>query len=55
MTLKSETKCEEKLTRGLKNDMKNVANFYQSTRKSQNWVFDRILLSKVEMYDLKIY
>ena len=30
------------------NDMRDLANFYQSTRKSQNWNFDGILLSKVE-------
>ena len=28
--------------------MKNLLNLYQSTRKSQNWDFDEILLSKVE-------
>ena len=28
--------------------MKNLADFYQSTRKSQNWDFDGILLPKVE-------
>ena len=31
-----------------KNDMRKLAKFHQSTRKSQNWVFDGILLSKVE-------
>ena len=48
MTLKSDGKVEEKLTFGLENDMSNLANFYQSTRKSQNSGFDGILLSKVE-------
>ena len=48
MTLKSDAKFEEKLTCGLKNDMSNLANFHQSTRKCQNWDFDEILLSKVE-------
>ena len=48
MTLESQAKFEEKLTYGLENDMRNLANFHQSTRKSQNWVFDGILLSKVE-------
>ena len=47
MTLKSDAKFEEKLTRGLENDS-NLANFHQSTLKSQNWDFDGILLSKVE-------
>ena len=36
MTLKSDTKFEEKLTCGLENDIRNMANFHQSTRKSQN-------------------
>ena len=36
MTLKSDTKVEEKLTCGSENDTKNLANFYQSTRKSPN-------------------
>ena len=48
MKLKSDAKFEEKLTCGSENDMGNLANFYQSTRKSQNWDFDGILLSKVE-------
>ena len=44
MTLKSDTKsaCCFKI------DMRNLANFHQSTRKCQNWDFDGILLSKVE-------
>ena len=33
MTLKGDAKFEEKLTYGLVNDMKNMANF----QKSQNW------------------
>ena len=48
MTLKSDAKFGEKLTYGLEHDMRNLANFHQSTRKSQNWDFDGILLSKVE-------
>ena len=50
MTLKSGAKFEEKLTCGLENDTRTFtrANFHQSTRKSQNWDFDGILLSKVE-------
>ena len=31
MTLKSHAKFEEKLTCGVENDMKNLANFHQST------------------------
>ena len=48
MTLKSDAKFEEKLTCCLENDMRNFANFHQSTWKCQNWNFDGILLSKVE-------
>ena len=48
MTLKSAAKLEEKETCGLENGMRNLANVYQSTRKSQNWSFDGILLSKIE-------
>ena len=42
MILKSDAKFEEKLTCGLKNNMKNLENFHQSTRKFQNWDFDGI-------------
>ena len=31
MTLKSDAKFEEKLTCGSENDMRNIANFHQST------------------------
>ena len=48
MTLKSDAKFEEKLTCSLENDKGNLANFHQSTGKSQNWDFDGIMLSKVE-------
>ena len=33
ITLKSHAKFEEKLTRGLENDMRNLANFYQNMSK----------------------
>ena len=41
MTLKSDAKFDKKLTCGLENDMRNLANFYQSTQKSQNWTLIR--------------
>ena len=47
LTLKIDAKFEGKLTCAFKND-RDLANFHQSTRKSQNWDFDEILLSKVE-------
>ena len=46
MTLRSDAKFEEKLTYVLENDRRNSAVFHQ--KKSQNWDFDGILLSKVE-------
>ena len=48
MTLEHDAKFEEKLTCGLENDMRNLANFHQGIRKSQSWDFDWILLYKVE-------
>ena len=45
MIMKSDAKFEEKLTCFLEND---IRNFDQSTRKSQNWNFDGILLPEVE-------
>ena len=42
MTLKSDAKFGEKLTCFLENDMRNFANFHQSTQKCQNWNFDKI-------------
>ena len=34
---------EEKLTRGLEKEMRNMANFHQSTWKSHNWDVDGVL------------
>ena len=48
MMLESDAKFEKKVTCGLENDIKNLANFQQSTQKSQNWDFYWVLLSKVE-------
>ena len=48
MMLESDAKYEEKETCGLENNMKNLANFHQSTHKSQNWDFYWVLLSEVE-------
>ena len=39
MTLKSDAKFEEKRICGLQNDIRNKANVYQSTRKSQKSLF----------------
>ena len=48
MTLESDARFEEKLPCDLENDMRNLENFRQSTRKSQNWNFQWVLLYKVE-------
>ena len=48
MKLKSNAKFEEKRTCGLKKEMSNLENFYQSTLRRQNRDFDGVLLSKVE-------
>ena len=48
MTLKGDAKFKEKLTCSLENGMRNLGNFHQNPRRSQNWDFDGILLSKLE-------
>ena len=45
MTLKSDTKSEEKLTLVSKNDMRNFVNFNVRSGKSENLHFDVLLLS----------
>ena len=47
MTLKSDAKFEEKLTRGLENDRRNLANFHQSTQSLKNVHFNGLILTKV--------
>ena len=49
MVLKIDTKFEGKLTCASKNDLRNFANFHQSTFESlKNRLFSWVLLSKVE-------
>ena len=50
MTLKSVAKLKQKLTCGLKNDIRNWVNFHASSQKSTNLHFDWILLSKAYKY-----
>ena len=50
MTLESDAKFEEKLTRRFKNDMKNLVDFHHSTLKFQNFDFDGFFSSKVKKY-----
>ena len=46
MILKGDAKFKGKLTRGLKNDIRNLVNFHMSSRKSKNLHFHGFLLSK---------
>ena len=56
MALKIGTKFEGKLTCTSKNDMRNFANFHQSTFKSlKSWNFIGSFHQKQKMYELTIY
>ena len=56
MTLKCDPKFKEKLTRGLKHDIRNLFNFYVSSWKSEDLHFDGILLSKAyKVLDEKVH
>ena len=46
MTLKGDAIFKEKLTGGLKNDIRNLVNFHASSRKPENLHFDGHILSK---------
>ena len=46
MPVKSGAKSKGRLTRGLKNDIKNLVNFHASSWKSQNLLFDGLFLLK---------
>ena len=46
MTLKSDAVLKEKLTSGLKNEIRNLINFHASSRKSENLDFAGLVLSK---------
>ena len=46
MRLKGDAKFKGKLTRGLKNDIRNLVDFHASSQKSENLHFDGFLLSK---------
>ena len=50
MKLKSDSKFQGKLTRGLKNDIRSLVNFHASSPKSENLLFDGLLLSKLYEY-----
>ena len=46
MTLKDDTKFKRKMICGLKNDKRNLVNIHVSNRKSKNFHFDGLLLSR---------
>ena len=46
MTLKVDALFKEKLTAGLKNDIRKLVNFYMSSRKSENLPSGGLILSK---------
>ena len=55
MTLKSDAKFKGKMTRGLKNGIRNLVNFHASSRKSEILHFDGLLMSKAyEILDEKV-
>ena len=55
MTLKGDTKFEEKLTCGLGNDMSNIANFHQSNLSLKIGIMMGSFHPKQEKYKLKIH
>ena len=56
MVLNIDVKFEGKMTGAFKNDMRNLANFYQSTFKSlKNWTLMTFYYPEQKMYDLKVY
>ena len=46
MTLKGHAIFKEKLTGGLRNDIRNLVNFHASSRKSENLHFEGSLFPK---------
>ena len=56
MALKIHAKFEGKLTCGLENDTRNLANFHQSTLESLKIrIFIGYFYPRYKIYDLKIY
>ena len=46
LCVKGDAIFKEKLTGGLKNDIRNLINFYASSYKSENLLFDELVLYK---------
>ena len=55
MVPKSDLIFKKKLTRGMKNDRRNLDNFHTSSQKSENLHFDGLLLPKAyKVLDKKV-
>ena len=54
MALKIDTKFEGKMTCAFKNDMRDLANFYQSTREFQTGTLMGLFYPKQKMQELKM-
>ena len=55
MTLKSDTKFEEKLTCRLGNDMKNLATFTRALEIVKTWTLMESFCTRKKIYELKTY
>ena len=55
MTLESDAKFEEKLTFGLGNNIKNLANFHQSTLTLKMGTLMGFFCPKLKIFELKTY
>ena len=55
MTLKSDAKFKEKLTCGLKYDIRNLVNFHPTTQKSENFTSMGYFCPKYMRFELKKY
>ena len=53
MTLKSDAKFKEKLTRGFKYDMKDLVNFHPITQKSESFTSMGYFCPKYMRFELK--
>ena len=55
MTLKNDAKFKGKLTRGFKNDKRNLVNFHESSQKPENLHLDELILWKHTKFKMKKY
>ena len=55
MTMKNDTKIEEKLTSHFKIDMRNLTKFDPSVQKCKKLCFNGFLVTKIYMFELQNY